>query len=137
MLCSFCLIWIAFSIHGFGYDNAVIALTKMVLSFATIFYVSLLALVLLSSEKSLLYRVLSFSILRKVGRVSYGVYIFHAPIFVLLEKNISFMELGYWKMNFILFFAGTGISLILAFLSYRYFEKPILSLKDKYAPLSK
>lgn len=32
---------------------------------------------------------------------------------------------------------GFAFSLVLALLSYNYFEKTILKLKDKYAPLTK
>jgi peptidoglycan/LPS O-acetylase OafA/YrhL len=57
--------------------------------------------------------VLSFRPLRYVGRISYGLYLWHVPLFVLLG----------WRI-------GLPLALIFAALSYRYVETPFLRRKQ-------
>jgi peptidoglycan/LPS O-acetylase OafA/YrhL len=52
---------------------------------------------------------LSWSLIRWVGRISYGAYIYHWPIFLWVEDN----------------FVRLGLTLLLAHLSYQYIEEPI------------
>ncbi len=101
-----------------------------------IFYVSLLAYIFLSKENNILKRFFSLGCFRGIGKVSYGVYIFHSPVMMIIVRQID-LDMGYWKGHLILLLSGTVISFVLASISYRYFEKPILRLKDKYAPLQR
>ena len=80
-----------------------------------------------------------------IGSISYGIYIFHLPlgyffttyVFDPVWLHINFKSMGYfekvqwqsWIIKFLLYFA---LSVILASISYKYFEKPILSLKDRF-----
>ncbi len=52
---------------------------------------------------------LSWSLIRWVGRISYGAYVYHWPIFLWVEDN----------------FVRLGLTLLLAHLSYQYIEEPI------------
>jgi peptidoglycan/LPS O-acetylase OafA/YrhL len=62
--------------------------------------------------------------LREVGRVSYGIYLFHVPLLGLLRR------LSPWLAEHpgALFVLGLGASLGAAELSYRYLESPLLQL---------
>jgi peptidoglycan/LPS O-acetylase OafA/YrhL len=63
--------------------------------------------------------------LRYVGRISYGLYLYHWPIFMLGEK---------WKFHtpFHLYAVGlVALIFVIAALSYEFVEKPILRLKDR------
>lgn len=74
---------------------------------------------------------------RYIGRISYGLYIFHWPVMLVMAQFSPFKEYGYWINHVYLFFAGFAVCFFVAGLSYAYFEKPVLKLKDKYAPLEK
>ncbi|MEZ6126159.1 MAG: hypothetical protein R3C49_23770 [Planctomycetaceae bacterium] len=86
-------------------------------------------------------------LMQHVGRVSYGIYIYHIPVAVLVGAwivdpiwlNIPFEEFGVlarlrwhsWILKFPLF---TGLSVLMATASYNWFEKPILARKDVWFP---
>ncbi len=60
-----------------------------------------------------------------IGTISFGVYVYHVGIILILEKYISN---GYYVL--ILAFP---ITVIISWLSFNYFEKPFLKIKDKYS----
>lgn len=87
---------------------------------ATLFILLQLAVV----EKSWLKWVLELPPLIYIGKISYGLYLYHMPI-------LTFMgELGFhsWTRLVIL----GPITLAVAMLSYKYLETPFLNLKDKF-----
>ena len=75
-------------------------------------------------------------ILRLIAKVSYGIYVFHILVYEILKYYLlQYPSIGYWGFHLMLLFGGGGITFVISWLSYKYFEKPILLLKDKYAPL--
>ncbi len=111
------------------------AMIRHGLTFFSVLYVSLLAYVFLSNENNILKRFFCLKPLREIGRVSYGVYIFHSPVMMIAVRQLYQYKLGYWYTHLILLLAGGVVSFLLASLSYHFFEKRMLRLKDKYAPL--
>jgi peptidoglycan/LPS O-acetylase OafA/YrhL len=81
-------------------------------------------------------RALGLRPLRWLGRISYGAYVFHDVFHGVLENVINtlgarhafFMHHG----DKLLFLAGLVLTLVLASLSYRYFETPFLRLKSRF-----
>ena len=75
----------------------------------------------------LLSYILNISALKHVGKVSYGLYLYHWPILVIL-KSFSIMQdnlylrLGVWLV----------MTVALTELSYRFIERPILALKRNF-----
>jgi len=61
-----------------------------------------------------------------LGRISYGLYIFHIPVLTALEP---FTGLIRWVMRLPLAF---GLTLAVATLSYRFLEQPFLQLKERF-----
>ena len=100
-----------------------------------LFFASCINLILFY-ESDKFYSILPIRTLTKLGKISFGVYIFHWPILQFLYLKIS----GYF--NSIIHYAELSeilstfvcllITLTLSILSYRYFEKPFL--KRKYHP---
>lgn len=88
------------------------------------------------NESKILKWIFDNSIFRFFGRLSYGLYVYHWPINVLLFSNITHAL----SRNFSPFtsqaLSGIAVSLIgifVSYLSFYYFEKPILGLKAKYS----
>jgi len=86
-------------------------------------FVALVASTLLAPA-SWLGRTLSVRPLREVGRVSYGIYLFHVPLLGLLRRLSPWLA----ERPAALFVLGLGASLGAAELSYRYLESPLLQL---------
>ena len=125
---------VAISQRGFyGHDPEVLLYGLLPLA---LFFASFLVIALTSSEQGILRRILKNSWLRTVGTISYGVYIFHWPIIVLLKDK---WPLGYnfWVNQLGFVMVITALSLTVAWVSYHYFEKIFLGLKDRLAPVSK
>ncbi len=70
--------------------------------------------------------------LRYLGKISYGLYVFHMLGLYIADKLIgghakSFPKLfSYWGIGF-------ALTVILAMVSYRFFESPFLTLKERFA----
>jgi peptidoglycan/LPS O-acetylase OafA/YrhL len=63
--------------------------------------------------------ILSTSPLRRIGRLSYGIYVYHWPIFLWIDQLHT--GLGIWP----LFLIKASITWLLAVLSFRHLERPI------------
>lgn len=66
-----------------------------------------------------------------VGIISYGIYLYHYPIFSIVEKGFTF--LGISLNSFILFFIQVALTLFVAALSWKYFEKWFVNKKEVFA----
>jgi peptidoglycan/LPS O-acetylase OafA/YrhL len=84
--------------------------------------------------ESLLGRVLSFAPLRYVGRISYGLYVYHwllDPYYISIWNRLGIPEPTGAVANGCL---KSLTAMVVAALSWHCFEKPILGLKDRLAP---
>ena len=73
------------------------------------------------------YAVLQFKPLVYVGRISYGLYLWHQPILIWAKER--FFEPSSLREHLLLGTSVSVVSLLVAMLSFRYFEAPILSLR--------
>ncbi len=83
-------------------------------------------------------RLLSSRALRECGRVSYGMYLIHWPLYVLLLPTLKRMNetLTPWSatlLHLALVPIGSLVVFVIARVSYRFFEAPILSLKARFS----
>lgn len=84
-----------------------------------------LILVAISSGRNFADVVLQSAPLQWLGRISYGVYLWHYPVMVVVRENMGGMEAV--RADFTSFFmAGFTITITLAFLSWHWLEAPIL-----------
>jgi peptidoglycan/LPS O-acetylase OafA/YrhL len=82
------------------------------------------------NERNKLMPVLSFSPIARIGAISYGIYLFHIYALVAADKILQKINLDQELMVFIL---GFAISIVVAELSYRFYESPFLRLKNKFS----
>jgi peptidoglycan/LPS O-acetylase OafA/YrhL len=92
--------------------------------------VALIALIL-AGEPWLL-TICRMPLIRPIGRISYGAYLFHLPVLVLIPffwhvHNGSSVIQSISKFAF-----AYPVTLLIAFLSFRYFEQPILKLRGHF-----
>ena len=103
-------------------------------SFAVVF--GLLVNEAAGSGTPLLNRLLSLGILRYFGRISYGLYIIHWPLYVLWRPALSEWVTGRFPQvysPFIVSLLATFAAIALAWISFRFFESHFLRLKKKFA----
>jgi peptidoglycan/LPS O-acetylase OafA/YrhL len=91
---------------------------------------------LLSAPAPLATRILESAPLVGTGRISYALYLYHAPIFYALIVGYLILGLptnsnwGYAALSFL----ALGLSYLAAVLSYYLIERPCLRLKDRVRP---
>ena len=74
------------------------------------------------------------SVLTYIGKISYGLYVYHWPVLVLFKIYAMDILLSYgytrYASNVVLSLAGLVAAIMLSIASYHLFEKKILALKD-------
>ena len=133
-----------FQAHGFHYfaDSRVwMSATVNTLFFpalVAIFFSGILMLALVSESRFA--RLLSFRPLVALGRISYGVYLYHVLVSFVLTR-------AFWIDVFLpipgnephpavvplLYFARFAVTILIAAISFRYLEMPLLKLKARFA----
>lgn len=87
---------------------------------------------------SLTYRLLNGRALRYLGRISYGAYVFHDIPHMTYERWVlAWQQRAHFSQGVaqkITVLVALTMTIILAGLSYRFIELPILSLKERWAP---
>lgn len=105
-------------------------------TFLAITFTGLLGMAVVSDARwSLLGRALSARWLRYVGKISYGIYLLHVPIFLLWLRLIGSQNFlpSHEMVRNLLGFAGQFLSAVIAAsISWRFFEGPILHLKERF-----
>ena len=76
---------------------------------------------LVAREGTLVGRVLSLPVMRYVGRISYSLYLWHWPVFVLFRWTVDLEQPVYR-------FCAAALAVSLAALSYRFVEAPVRTL---------
>jgi len=98
---------------------------------AGFFLPAVLVMIVLSGirhdQQSLMVKFLEIAPIRYLGKISYGIYLFHTLIhFEILPVETWFDDHATYKA-----IAETGLAIGLAALSWHYFEKPILDFRDR------
>ncbi len=95
-------------------------------SLASILYVALIGLLLLTAN-TVLHRFLRWRAMRELGRVSYGMYVYHPMIFATLPR---FMGTTPLVVKAVVCFV---VSYAIAYASFYIFEKRFIDLKERFA----
>jgi peptidoglycan/LPS O-acetylase OafA/YrhL len=122
----------------FGYEFTMLTGYKFVWGYSLLNY--FFALIIQAVHQTKLFtKLLDHFSLNYLGKISYGLYIYHLPvIWFLLAIQLEyrgrlhfFFYLGQTRTYFLVLL----VTLIIASLSFHLFEKPIINLKDRFFPL--
>jgi len=85
------------------------------------------------------YKMKNFKIPTRLGVITYGLYCLH---FIIISLTLGATKVfglndAVWEVIFLETIAGLLITIAVSLFSYRFFEKPFLKLKDKFAFTSK
>jgi len=96
-----------------------------------LFWGALLVFVVLGN--SILSSILRLGFLRQIGKISYGIYIYHFPVYVLVDSYLSglFPQDGPILVRALLPMTKLLITCLLALASWRLIESPLLRLKKR------
>jgi len=119
--------------------NAAMSFDMVFLGYSWIaFFYACLLLIAVTAKKGMIVSIMRFSFLRHLGIISYGVFLIHMTVDIsvhglLLGKESSLKTPLYW----VVVLAGFLVTLLLATLSWRFFEKPVIQWGHSFAYTNK
>jgi peptidoglycan/LPS O-acetylase OafA/YrhL len=103
-------------------------------SASALLFAGVLSLGLLGWQK----RLFTLPALRYTGKISYGLYLIHPMIFWTLQSHNMYAKVGLGRYPYFAEALGVvlafGLSFLIAAISWRFYESPILGLKRRLAP---
>jgi len=104
-----------------------------VFTFLSLIYGLLLILAVISTSESLMSRMLCNRFLRKIGELSYFIYLFHMGIYLFVHWQMGLSDKPPFGIIWFIEISLTLlITLVLAQLSSKYFEKPLINYGHKF-----
>jgi peptidoglycan/LPS O-acetylase OafA/YrhL len=124
-------------LHGLGYPYLMDNAYQFIWGYSLLNYFFAVTIDAVARE-GLFRRVLDSKPLAYLGKISYGLYVYHLGVIFLLYRLLGpSLTMSKGLSQFVLMLLEFAATFIVASLSYRFLEKPILSLKDKYFSLPK
>ncbi len=122
---QFLILILTFGGWGFGFE----------LNYFNDEYYSFLFAILILNTATNKNAVFSFNyrILNYLGKISYGIYVYHWIIIYLILDWVMCFKYNFWFFNILLYSSSFLISILISHLSYYYFEIWFLKLKEKFA----
>jgi peptidoglycan/LPS O-acetylase OafA/YrhL len=120
-------------LHERGFDSQNFVVLEYGLFPLAMLFGSFIVVAITCSSYNLVGRIVQNGALCYIGRVSYGVYIFHWPFVSFLRPRMIYPADGFFLRQIVFFLTVGSISLLTASLSFRYFEQPILGIKNRIA----
>ncbi len=80
-------------------------------------------------EQHILKRLMVFPVVKRLGQISYGMYVYHMIALHIVRELLSQMGIA---IDYSLFLLGLALTAFIAECSFRLYETPILSLGKKY-----
>jgi peptidoglycan/LPS O-acetylase OafA/YrhL len=68
-----------------------------------------------------------------MGKISYGLYMYHLLIIFLMSTALKPYLSQVWSCNVLIYVSVIALTTIAAYFSYHYFELPFLNIKERYA----
>lgn len=119
--------------HTFGYEFRMFTAYKFIWGYSLFNYLCAILLYNVYQTK-LFVRILDNTILRYIGRISYGIYVYHVAIIYIMGKinpfdpDSPFHDVKLYLLELILI-------VVISSLSFYLLEKPIINMKDKLFPV--
>ncbi len=114
-----------------GYDLPMTGFYKEVWGYTLLNYLFTL-LIYCVARTNFLTRILESAPLRYLGRISYGLYVYHYGIIAICIALVRKYELGFSLRSPQMFLMAMGATLLVATVSFYLLEKPMIDLKDKF-----
>jgi peptidoglycan/LPS O-acetylase OafA/YrhL len=86
------------------------------------------------AKEGLFNRFLDLGWMKYLGKISYGLYVYHYIIIYFAARIQDYVELSIPQAQLVTFIVALPATILVAALSFKYIERPILGLKDKYFP---
>jgi len=115
---------------AFGYDLPLTGLYKEVWGYTVLNYL-FAVIIYCVARTGFLTTFLESTPMRYLGKISYGLYVYHYGIIAIFVALFHKYDLPYSLRSPQMFVAALGTTLIVATLSFYLLEKPIINLKDK------
>jgi peptidoglycan/LPS O-acetylase OafA/YrhL len=124
------VLFVIFQSHVYPYHHPSIS-NAIRPTFIAIIFTSLLA-VFIPKDSSI--RFSNKNPLTYLGKISYGLYVYHVFVIVGLNKVFGYLnlEIDNWLNLSLYLLISMGISILISSLSYHYFEQPFLNLREKF-----
>ncbi len=114
-----------------GYDLPMTGFYKEVWGYTLINYL-FAVLIYCVARANFLTQILESPPLRYLGKISYGLYVYHYGVIAIVGAVFKTYAFDYSLRSFPFFLASMGATIIVATLSFYLLEKPIINLKDKF-----
>ena len=118
-----------------GYDLPMTGFYKEVWGYTALNYL-FAVLIYCVARTNFLTSILEIAPLRYLGKISYGLYVYHYGIIAIVTALFRKYDLPYSLRSPQMFVAAMGATLVAATLSFYLLEKPIINLKDKFFRVS-
>ncbi|MBL8076935.1 MAG: acyltransferase [Anaerolineales bacterium] len=115
---------------AFGYDLPMTGYYKEVWAYTLLNYL-FAVLIYCVARTNLFTQILDSAPLRYLGKISYGLYVYHYGMIALVAAIFKKYGLGYSMRSPQMFLAAMSATLLIATVSFYLLEKPIIDLKDK------
>jgi peptidoglycan/LPS O-acetylase OafA/YrhL len=114
-----------------GYDLPMTGYYKEVWGYTLLNYL-FAVLIYCVARTGLFTNILESPPMRYLGRISYGLYVYHYGVIAIIAAIFHKYGLEYSMRSPQMFFAAMSATLLIAALSFTLLEKPLINLKDKF-----
>jgi peptidoglycan/LPS O-acetylase OafA/YrhL len=123
------------TLSGVGFPYPIANGYKQIWGYSLLNYFFAIAIYAVARE-GLFNRFLELSWVKYLGKISYGLYVYHFSLFFFFMRLQDFIPLTAGQAQWLPPLLTLAFTILLASLSYKYIEKPSLELKDRFFAFS-
>lgn len=118
-------------LSGLGFPFPIANGYKQIWGYSLLNYFFMITIYSVARE-GLFNRFLELSWMKYLGKISYGLYVYHFVLIFFASRIQDWIPISYELNQWLSGIPALAATILAAALSYKYIEKPFLSLKDKY-----